>query len=406
MQHYTFPEIRYISDVLPYIKGRKEFIVFEKDWYTVINYVVAFDTTFSSDTEGVVVGHSAAIRRECRGLIFDSASGKLISRGYHKFFNVNEREETALNSIDLSKPHMILDKLDGSMIRPISTPDGGYRLATKSGITDISMDAETFISDKPQYDYLIRWYLRLKYTPIFEFVYQQASSKRNVVLYEKTNLILTAIRRLYSGTYADFSYEYNPTLFATVPTVLGIEFSKNSLQDISEEVRSWLGADAEGVVVRFSDGHMCKVKAEDYVLKHRAIHNVKSEKNVLALILNDSVDDVLPLLHDVDKERLLTYQKKFWQGFSHTVEHSVASVVSIRASHDNYSGADMSRKDFAGVVECICADAKWKKPLLYGIFSGSDPNEILRKQLLSALRSQATIDSVRHLFGGIQWNQD
>ena len=44
--HYRFPEIRHISDVLPHIVGRDEFVVAEREGYTVINYVVAMADTF------------------------------------------------------------------------------------------------------------------------------------------------------------------------------------------------------------------------------------------------------------------------------------------------------------------------------------------------------------------------
>ena len=33
--HYTFPEIRTINDVLPHIEGREEFIVAEREGYTL-----------------------------------------------------------------------------------------------------------------------------------------------------------------------------------------------------------------------------------------------------------------------------------------------------------------------------------------------------------------------------------
>jgi hypothetical protein len=33
-------------------------------------------------------------RRECRGIIFHAETGALLARRYHKFFNVNELDET------------------------------------------------------------------------------------------------------------------------------------------------------------------------------------------------------------------------------------------------------------------------------------------------------------------------
>ena len=112
---YQFPKIQTIQDVLPHIQGRDEFVVAERDSYTVINYIVSMSDTFEMSGPNDLTG---AIRRECRGLIFDKA-GVLISRPFHKFFNVNEREETQMNVIDLGQPHVIMEKMDGSMIRPL-----------------------------------------------------------------------------------------------------------------------------------------------------------------------------------------------------------------------------------------------------------------------------------------------
>ena len=61
---YEFPHITNISQVLPVIEGLPEFVVAVKDGgYTVINYNVAFDTTFPP-----ITSEADAIRRECREL--------------------------------------------------------------------------------------------------------------------------------------------------------------------------------------------------------------------------------------------------------------------------------------------------------------------------------------------------
>jgi RNA ligase len=45
--NYQFPEIRHLNDVLPHIEGRDEFIVAEREGYSVVNYVVAMADTFN-----------------------------------------------------------------------------------------------------------------------------------------------------------------------------------------------------------------------------------------------------------------------------------------------------------------------------------------------------------------------
>ncbi len=80
--NYCFPEICHINDVLPHIEGRDEFVVAEREGYTVVNYVVAMADTFDMTGPDDLGG---AIRRECRGLIF-GPDGALMSRPFHKFF--------------------------------------------------------------------------------------------------------------------------------------------------------------------------------------------------------------------------------------------------------------------------------------------------------------------------------
>jgi hypothetical protein len=75
--HYEFPIIRHIDDVLPFIKDDRAFIVTKRDWGTVVNYTMAGNNTFPTVTD-----KASAIRRECRGMIFD-LNGKLIARRYH-----------------------------------------------------------------------------------------------------------------------------------------------------------------------------------------------------------------------------------------------------------------------------------------------------------------------------------
>jgi len=96
--NYDFPIINNISDVLPAIEGRDEFTVAVKEGYTVINYNVMMSDTFDCPN-----------RRECRGIIFDTASGDIIRRPFQKFFNVNEREETQDHVVDLSRPRAVLE---------------------------------------------------------------------------------------------------------------------------------------------------------------------------------------------------------------------------------------------------------------------------------------------------------
>jgi T4 RnlA family RNA ligase len=283
----TFPLISHISDVLPHIKGKSEFRVTEKGWYTVVIYSVPLTESFT--VQGDWYGNM--VRRECRGLIFDTESGKLIRRGYHKFFNLGELRDV---QYDFGRKHIILEKLDGSMVTGFRGKEGGYRLATKAGVTDTSMRAEEYAKLHPQYGEFIDLCLNAGHTPIFEW----CSRKDRIVedYGPGDSLILTAVRDMLTGQYLEGQIDTTG-----IPVVREVDTTP-------EVVKSW--EKGEGIVIRFEDGEMVKVKADAYVKRHRSMSLVRSEDNILSLILNDEIDDVMPLLSDSDAERVRGYRDK------------------------------------------------------------------------------------------------
>jgi len=393
--NYAFPKIKTIQDVLPHIDGRGEFRVMDKDWYTVINYMVSLENTFLWDENDPI---GSAIRRECRGLIFDD-NGVLISRPYNKFFNAGEKEETQLNKINLYEPHVVLEKLDGSMIRPIPTPKG-FVLATKAGITDISQQAEAFISDKwiptnelhKPYHTFINKCIQKGTTPLFEWC---SRKNRIVVDYPEDQLILTGMRYNNTGKYVDYEIMKSYATSWGIPVVKAVDgLAVQNIELFVKQVREW--ESGEGVVVRFSSGQMVKIKCDDYVLRHKSKDSISQEKNVLQTILEDSVDDLVPLLTPEDADRIQRFQNSFWT----SVED-----VSYEMAQKFLSGNTVypDKKDFA--VEFVQKKVDpTHAPLMYGMKGGKGSRGILVEMIAKSLSSQSKIDSARWMWGGLKWN--
>ena len=382
---YDFPEINHINDVLPHIEGRPEFRVMEKDWYSVINYAVAFEETFLWDHNDPV---GSAVRRECRGLIFNQ-DGSIISRPYNKFFNVGEKEETQLNKVNLYEPHIVLEKLDGSMIRPIPTPEG-FRLATKAGVTDVAMNAEVFIADKPQYSAFISAMFDGGMTPLFEWV---SRKNRVVVDYPEDNLILTGIRNTTKGVYLLYENMVELAEYWNIPIVKAV--NGLAVQDINlfvKQVREW--ESDEGVVIRFNSGQMVKIKADDYVLRHKSKDSISQEKNVLQTILEDAVDDLVPLLTPDDADRLQRFQNAFWAGLE-----DVCTDI-----HDLYKQIDkgQDQKEFATLA--VPSVLPQYQPFMYKLRKGFPVRDLVIEQIRKSLGSQPKIDAARWLWGNLDWN--
>lgn len=385
--HYKFPTITHLDQVKEAIAGYDEFKVNEKEGYIVVNYSVALDKTFEiKDIENPT--EHELIRRECRGLIF-SLDGKLLSRPYHKFFNIGERPETDPNIISLRARHAVLEKLDGSMIRPIPT-EYGFRLATKAGITDVAMKAEVFVADKPEYAAFIHSCFKRDITPIFEWC---SRKNRIVVDYPEDNLILTAVRSNKNGLYSKYNFLYRLASNFKIPCIKkyapGINF-----EELTDNVRDW--KDEEGVVVRFDDGHMVKIKSLDYVLKHRSKDSIGLEKNVIEIILNDNVDDLIPLLSEQDANHLKEFQSKFWNG----VDELSKEMVDLFTSG---STAYPDKKDFAvNFVQKMILPIH--APIMYGLWQEKEIKDIIIDLIKKCLGSQTKIDANRWLWGGHVWN--
>src|ERR1035437_217301 len=195
-QHYKFPVIKTLSDVYDAI-DIKCFYLVQKDGYQIVNYMFSSPEAFPDISE-----QHAITKREFRGLKFD-LEGNIICRPYHKFFNVGERAETSLENIDVSQPHIILDKLDGSMInffmignRPV--------WATKMGETEVSDQVVEWLKSQPdrneRYESFAKELFYVGYTAIFEWC---SNTQRIVIDYPVSNLILTGVRNMVTGEYVD-----------------------------------------------------------------------------------------------------------------------------------------------------------------------------------------------------------
>lgn len=381
--HYDFPLISHIDDVKWAIADCAEIIVAERDDYDVVNYIVQSDTTFPP-----VEDAAAAIRRECRGLIFDK-QGNLISRPLQKFFNVNEREETLVQNINFTRPHRILDKLDGSMIRPIRIGNS-WRLGTKMGVTDVAMQAEEFIADKPQYSKFFdfcRSFGEQGHTPIFEW----CSRKQRIVIdYPIDELVLLAVRNNLTGEYLVYEMLEKISREFDLGIVRQFPGTVKSMQDLIDNTRGQEGI--EGYVVRFEDGMMVKIKGDWYVQIHKAKEKIGKEKNLIAMLLDDNIDDVKPFLLKEDQDRLAKFEHEFWEGIHRAEEE-------MKVCYSEYHR--VVRADFARIIQEQLPN-KYHS-ILFKMYDGANAMQVILDTVRKNLTTQKKVDSVRWIFD-TSWN--
>jgi hypothetical protein len=112
-------------------------------------------------------------------------------------------------------------------------------------------------------------------------------------------------------------------------------------ETLLQQVKSNTGL--EGIVIQFDKpSRFIKFKADDYVAMHRVLDETAHEKRVLALIMDDKLDDVIPLIAPERAEHLKTYA-------------AVVNESLLREANRIYtyvhSTQYMSQKEFAEVVQ-------------------------------------------------------
>lgn len=391
--HYQFPQIKTLDDVRQAIEGREEFIVAERPWGYVVNYMVNMPDTFPEVRRKVgdvwEEDYIAALRRELRGILF-FPNGMIMARRLHKFFNVNERDETQAHNIDLSKPHVILEKLDGSMITPVETIDG-FTWGTKMGPTEVAGPVAEWVQEHLNYLAFAQTQMQLGFTPIFEWC---SRKQRIVVDYPEDRLVLIAIRNTVTGEYVSLEEMYDLAEDYELDVVKTYPGTAASLEHLMSETKDATGI--EGWIIRFNDGHMLKLKASSYLRFHKAKEAITQEKNVIELIVNDQMDDSKSFMLDDDRKRVEEFEDKFWQGFE-TFAHNLTSTL-----HEYQVQVNNDRKRFA--VEL----APTVEPITRSVlFAAWDGKRIVRDELLNVIRkntgSGPKVDSVRHLWQGVSW---
>lgn len=391
MTHYQFPKITHLSEILEAIEGREEFVVKvdEENGYTVVNYLVNFEDTFPSVTD-----RRTALLRECRGITFDTATGKVISRKYHKFFNLGERAETLPTAIDWSKPYRRFKKLDGSMITPLLIR-GEVRFCTKMGLTGVAAPVDTWAKDRVEYHEFCKYWMSQCKTPIFEWC---SRIQRIVIDYPVTQLILTAIRDNESGEYMDAAELKEEAASYGIP-ICSFSHEQTGLdEDVIEEIRAIEGE--EGDVFRWADGTMIKLKGEWYSLLHKTLEHLNHEKDVIRLIVDEKLDDAKPFL----PEDLVKASEDFAKSIFLGIKKMASDLYwEVQADYDNFNG---SKKKFA---EKVTGNKDGLQGFKFSTWDLLDNGEdavyaMLMKFVGSQLGSQTKVNSIRHLWGGTSWS--
>lgn len=377
--------------------GTNSFIEADRGDIVIFNYVVSFDGAFPAPTtDDAALNREYSIIRECRGLTFHK-DGRLLNRKFAKFFNVNEKPETQSSVIDWSQPHKIFEKLDGSMITPIWTGDmedidgDGIRWCTKMGMTDVAVPVEEFVAKNPHYARWAAIQLYSGYTPIFEWCSRQ---QKIVVDYPEDRLVLLAIRDNRTGLY--LSYEQMLAAEnSNIEVVRTLDGSIENIEEFMAEAQDLEGA--EGYIIRFDDGHMVKVKGAWYVQIHRTKEFLQHEKDVLQLIFQDRLDDAKAFMDNDDRERVERYNTDLIAA----IGEQASRLYSLANRLDPIDNRP-TKKEFVEKVRALDLQDH-EQGILFRIYDGHEPGALVRNIIEKHISTGPRVESVRHLFGGLNW---
>ena len=297
--------------------------------------------------------YNDAWSREARGITFNSLDvnrpGQIASRPFHKFFNLNEREETLAYKLNWSKVTRVMDKRDGSMIHPVLNPANlrSELLFKSKKVVDseVAVAATNFVKQRPNYIEFCRLMLESGITPIFEWT---SPNNRIVIGYQEPELKLLHARMNVPGIYLRLDDLKRRSGFYNIPMVDEVtEFS--SFEQLMEAAKT--RENTEGWVIQFEDGEMVKVKTEWYMKRHRAMTFYR-ERDIVELLIDEQLDDVKAMLvgDGIDVAAITNIEARFAADMREIIESVDDVYQAVREKTAKDAAAELKGHKLFGLV--------------------------------------------------------
>jgi len=210
------------------------------------------------------------ITLSCRGLVTDD-KGNVVARPFRKFFNIEEGKHTP------TEQFQVFEKMDGSLGILFFYGNEWVFASRGSFTSDQALKFKEIFTKKYKTSHL--------YTPntyLFEIIYPE---NRIVVDYGNIeDVVLLGEINTESGDELDLNH-YTNSIFNVVKEY-------NGIKDYSS-LKSLVDNNAEGFVVRFSNGDRMKIKGEEYLRLHRIMTNLSTTSVWEILSTNGKIDEFI-----------------------------------------------------------------------------------------------------------------
>lgn len=245
-----------------------------------------------------------------RGLTLD-ANGKIILRGFTKFFNYKQLDTYDNYTLDFKNKFANLsvkneneklasiEKLDGSLTLFGAYNDTYLTASTSSTESYVTDAAYKFFNQKTYTNILIKLSRKFNLTFVFEYI---SPSNQIGILYKKTDFVLIGIIDNLTGQRIKFNdlLKLAEILGITSPNV-----SYLTLNELTKYQRE--NKDTEGFVIENEFGNLIKFKTEEWFKlskNYSLLFGNKLTKRKIINILNayqkDEIDDLLALQNQTE----------------------------------------------------------------------------------------------------------
>ena len=281
--------VEYVSEIFRYLTFK------QYDRYVLIRYKDMTEL-YSELTPEEYWSLYDGIYRKCRTVVFDMLTENCVLHGYDKFFNVNELNETKLETVisnsKTASLYEVSNKLDGSMVLATKIKEGPTLMATSNSInseTSWRLDLAYNLLTKEIYEMLFDYEGD---TFVFEMI---APEDTHIVNYSESDygLHLIGIRKVLSTDNMDESImlEYKDVInLANEYNVKSTTMFNMTIDEIMSQIDSKPCNEAEGFVVRIDD-NFYKIKYNEYVQMHKILSGIVSPNAVIDAIKRGVYDD-------------------------------------------------------------------------------------------------------------------
>jgi RNA ligase len=291
----------------------------------------------------------------CRGLVTNS-KGEIVARPFRKFFNMEEGKHTPTSEFE------VYEKMDGSLgiffyynNEPVFATRGSFT-------SDQAIKGREILN---KYNWEQGTYEG--YTYLFEIIYPE---NRIVVDYNGLEeLVVLGVVETATGKECNYDEMVNEG-FVLVKKYDGIK-------DYST-LKSMISNDAEGYVVRFSNGERMKIKGEEYLRLHKIMTNVSTTAIWEIMSNGGDIDAILKDVPDEFYKKIKSYVSTLKYGYYQYWNQLGKTYDYFRFGKYGDIEVEPTKKQFA---EHIKNHHPIAKSIMFAMWDGKDYDKIIWKAL-------------------------